>query len=99
MHRQCMCAGGGVGEGSGREKGRGGWLRYLITWPGCSVARPSSFSDFHLKNIGACDFSENVISKTLLLLHVAAKNFQTCPEFSSQWSSQNYIGIFEILSV
>ena len=34
--------------------------------------------------------SENV--KTLLLLQIAAKGFETCPEFSSQWSSQNYLG-------
>ena len=31
--------------------------------------------------------SENF--KTLLLLQIAAKNFQTCPEFSFQWSSPN----------
>ena len=31
--------------------------------------------------------SENF--KTLLLLQIKAKSFQTCPEFSSQWSSQN----------
>ncbi len=30
------------------------------------------------------------ISKTLLLLQVAAESFQTFPEFSSQWSSQNH---------
>ncbi len=29
--------------------------------------------------------SENF--KTLLLLQIAAKRFETCPEFSSQWSS------------
>ncbi len=40
--------------------------------------------------------SENF--KTLLLLQITAKSFQTCPEFSSQWSSQNYVGIFETLS-
>ncbi len=40
--------------------------------------------------------SENF--KTLLLLQIAAKRFQTCPEFSSQRSSQKYIGYFEILS-
>ncbi len=32
--------------------------------------------------------SENV--KTLLL-QIAAISFQTCPEFSSQWPSQNYV--------
>ncbi len=26
--------------------------------------------------------------KTLLLLQITAKSFETCPEFSSQWSSQ-----------
>ena len=36
--------------------------------------------------------SENV--KTLLLLQIAAKSFQTCPQFSSQWSSQNYVVYF-----
>ncbi len=42
--------------------------------------------------------SENF--KTLLLLQIAAKSFETCPEYSSQWSSQNYLlGIFEILSL
>ncbi len=30
--------------------------------------------------------SENF--KTLLHLQIAAKRFETCPEFSSQWSSQ-----------
>ena len=38
------------------------------------------------------------ISKTLLLLQIAAESFQTCPEFSSQWSSQNCVWEFEILS-
>ncbi len=33
--------------------------------------------------------SENFNSKTLLLLQIAAESFQTFPEFSSQWSSQN----------
>ncbi len=32
--------------------------------------------------------------KTLLHLQIAAKNFETCPEFSSQWSSQNCVGNF-----
>ncbi len=32
--------------------------------------------------------SENF--KMLLLLQIAAKRFETCPEFYSQWSSQNY---------
>ena len=32
--------------------------------------------------------------KTLLLLQIVAKSFQTFPEFSSQWSSQNYIWDF-----
>ncbi len=30
--------------------------------------------------------------KTILLLHIAAKSFQTFTEFSSQRSSQNYVG-------
>ena len=30
--------------------------------------------------------------KTLLLLQIIAKSFQTSPEFSSEWSSQNYGG-------
>ncbi len=29
---------------------------------------------------------------------IVAKRFQTCPEFFSQWSAQNYLGIFEIIS-
>ena len=33
--------------------------------------------------------SENF--KALLLLQSAAKGFQTSPEFSFQWSSQNYV--------
>ncbi len=36
--------------------------------------------------------SENF--KTLLLLQIAAKSFETCPEFSSQWSSQSYVWDF-----
>ncbi len=32
--------------------------------------------------------------KTILLLQIAADSFQTFPEFSSQWSSQNTLGIF-----
>ncbi len=32
--------------------------------------------------------------KTLLLLQIAAKSFQTFPEFSSYWSSQNYVWDF-----
>ena len=36
--------------------------------------------------------SENF--QTLLLLQITAKHFQTCPEFSSQWYSQNYVGDF-----
>ncbi len=32
--------------------------------------------------------------KTLLLLQIAAESFQTLPEFSSQWSSQNYVWDF-----
>ena len=31
-------------------------------------------------------------------LQIPAKVFQTCPEFSSQWSLQNYIGDFLILN-
>ncbi len=41
--------------------------------------------------------SENF--KTLLLLQIAAESFQTFPEFSSQWSSQNYIWDFWNLSL
>ena len=36
--------------------------------------------------------SENF--KTILLPQIAAKSFETCPEFSSKWSSQKYIGDF-----
>ncbi len=39
--------------------------------------------------------------KILLLLQITAKSFQTSPEFSFQWFSQNYINylrFFEILS-
>ena len=36
--------------------------------------------------------SENF--KMLLVLQIAAKSFETCPEFSSQWSSQNYVRDF-----
>ncbi len=36
--------------------------------------------------------SENF--KTLLLLQIAAESFQTFPEFSSQWFSQNYVWNF-----
>ncbi len=36
--------------------------------------------------------SENF--KKLLLLQIVAESFQTCPEFSSQWSSQNYVWNF-----
>ena len=32
--------------------------------------------------------------KTLLLQQIAAKRFETCPEFSSQWSSQNFVWNF-----
>ncbi len=34
--------------------------------------------------------------KRLLLLQIAAEPFQTFPEFSSQWSSQNYVWDFPI---
>ncbi len=34
--------------------------------------------------------SENF--KIVLLVQMVAKRFQTFPEFSSQWSSQNYFG-------
>ncbi len=40
--------------------------------------------------------SQNV--KTLLLLQIASKHFQTSPKFSSEWSSQNYFGTFKIFS-
>ncbi len=32
--------------------------------------------------------------KTLLLLQIVGESFQTFPEFSSQWSSQNYVWDF-----
>ena len=31
----------------------------------------------------------------MLLLQIAAKSFQTCPEFSSQWTSPTALRIFE----
>ena len=34
------------------------------------------------------------IFKTLLLLQITAKSFQTSPEVSSQWSSQKYVWYF-----
>ncbi len=46
---------------------------------------------FVFVNIGP-NGSENF--KTLLLLQIAAKSFETCPEFSSQWSSQKYVRDF-----
>ncbi len=46
---------------------------------------------FFLVNMGPYG-SENF--KTLLLLQIAAKRFETCNEFSSEWSSQNYIWDF-----
>ncbi len=55
-------------------------------------------TDFiRFRNIGP-DGSENF--KTLPLLQIAAISFETCPEFSFQWSSQNYVydfGNFEFL--
>ncbi len=33
--------------------------------------------------------------KTLLLLQIAAKRFETCPELSSQWFSQRGGGILK----
>ena len=44
------------------------------------------FKIFFFVNMGRYG-SENF--KTLLLLQIAAESFQTTPEFSSQWSSQN----------
>ena len=35
--------------------------------------------------------------KTLHFLQIAAKIFQTCPKFSSRWSSQNYVENYEEL--
>ncbi len=32
--------------------------------------------------------------KTLLPLQIAAKSFETCPEFSYQWPSQSCVGDF-----
>ncbi len=32
--------------------------------------------------------------KALLLRQIAAKSFETCPEFSFQWSSQSYVWDF-----
>ncbi len=40
--------------------------------------------------------SENF--KMLLLLQIAAKSFETCPEFSPNGPHKNWFGIFEILS-
>ncbi len=34
------------------------------------------------------------ITKSYSPLQIAANSFQTCPEFSCHWSSQNYIGDF-----
>ena len=34
-----------------------------------------------------------------LLLQITAESFQTFPEFSSQWSSQDYVWVFEILKI
>ncbi len=78
------------------------WLR--LPWLGHTFfeffKKNPTFSDvlrifFVFINIGPYG-SENL--KTLLL-QIAAESFQTFPEFSSQWSSQNYFGIFEILSL
>ena len=46
---------------------------------------------FVFVNIGPCG-SKNF--KTLLFLQTAAKCFQTCPIFFSQWPSQNYVWDF-----
>ena len=51
---------------------------------------------FFFVNMGS-NGSENF--KTLLLLQMAAKSFETCPEFSSQWSSQNQVWDFFKFSV
>ncbi len=48
---------------------------------------------FLFVNIGP---NSNDNFNALPLLKTAAKHFQTCPEFSSQWSSQNYVGDFSI---
>ncbi len=54
------------------------YMGYL--WP-CSVQG-------HLGSFGALTcFPENKISKTLLLLQIRAKIYQTCLELSSQWYS------------
>ncbi len=37
-----------------------------------------------------CDFSENTIFKRLLLIQIAAEIYQTRPESSYRWTSQNY---------
>ena len=37
--------------------------------------------------------------KTLVLLQITAESFETSSEFSSQWSSQNYVWDFKILKI
>ncbi len=77
----------GRGGGEGREK----WRRVNIAdCLGRTRARSSSFSDFHLKNTGTCNFSENAIFHMSLFLEVAANNFVFRPELYSQ----NYTGDF-----
>ena len=53
----------------------------------------TNFINFRLHGT---QWRENV--KALLLLQIAAKSFQTCPEFSGQLFSQNCVEDFEILS-
>ena len=43
------------------------------------------------------NWSEN--SKMPLLLQIAAESFQTSPEFSSRWYSENCLGICKILKI
>ncbi len=47
------------------------------------------FYEYFLFSLTSDPSSENV--KTLLLLQIAAESFQTFPEFSSKWFSQNYV--------
>ncbi len=49
------------------------------------------FESFQLWFVGGVTFWN---FHSLFLLQIAAKCFQTCPEFTSQWSSKNYVGDF-----
>ncbi len=90
-----MCGGGG--QGGGKKGRRVVNVACCLAWTRGGQVR-LAFSDFHLKNIGACNISEYAISKTLLL-KVAAKNFQTCPQFPTNGLHKTTLMIFEILRV